>query len=81
MPPPAAPLTSTGAFQSGPATTVLPMPRELSVATAIDVGTSGKWKVVGDFTWSNWSQFQALAVSFERLHGRMAGSLATLMTI
>ena len=65
VPPPAAPLTSTGAFQSGPATTVLPMPRELSVATAIDVGTSGKWKVVGDFTWTNWSQFQALAVSFE----------------
>jgi long-chain fatty acid transport protein len=65
VPADAAPLTSTGAFRSGPATTVLPMPRELSVATAIDVGTSGKWKVVGDVTWTNWSEFQALTVSFE----------------
>jgi len=59
-----APLTGT-AFRSTNATGVLPMPRELSLATAVDVGRAGNLTIVGDLTWTDWSRFQALTLDFE----------------
>ena len=64
VPAAAAPLTATGAFVSTPAAAVLPMPRELSVATAFDIDDRERWTIVGDLTWTDWSRFQTLTVTF-----------------
>ena len=50
-------------FTDTSAATVLPMPHELSVSAAYDL--AAKWVLVGDVTWSDWSQFQELVVTFE----------------
>ena len=49
-------------FTDTPATTVLPMPRELSASASRQLGT--KWVLLGDVTWTDWSRFQELAVTF-----------------
>lgn len=65
VPVPALPLAGLGAFQTTPATTTLLMPHELSIAGAFEL--SRRWTVVADFTWTDWSQFEELTVSFDNL--------------
>jgi long-chain fatty acid transport protein len=65
LPAAAAPLAALGGFRATPASAVLPMPRELSLATAIELGSAGKWTLVADVTWTDWSRFEALTLDFE----------------
>jgi long-chain fatty acid transport protein len=55
--------TADGGFRDTAATTQLPMPRELSESVAVSI--TRKWTAVGDLTWTDWSQFDRLVVSFE----------------
>jgi long-chain fatty acid transport protein len=64
VPAAAALLTATGAFRTTGAKAELPMPRELSLATAVDIGPRGKWVLVADLTWTDWSQFETLTLTF-----------------
>ena len=64
VPSAAAPLTVGGAlFADTAASAVLPMPHELSGSLAYDL--TPKWVLVGDATWTDWSRFQRLVVTFE----------------
>ncbi|MEO7135937.1 MAG: outer membrane protein transport protein [Vicinamibacterales bacterium] len=56
---------AAGAFTTSGATATLPMPRELSGSAALDLSTDKKWVLVGDYTWTDWSQFKLLQVSFD----------------
>ena len=49
-------------FTDTAASTVLPMPRELSTSASQQLGS--KWVLVGDLTWTDWSPFQRLTVEF-----------------
>ena len=50
-------------FRDTPASAVLPMPRELSLAAA--VALAERWTMVADFTWTDWSRFEELTLEFE----------------
>jgi long-chain fatty acid transport protein len=64
VPTEAAPLTAGGTlFTDTPASAVLPMPRELSTSASYQLGP--KWTLVGDVTWTDWSPFEGLVVTFE----------------
>jgi long-chain fatty acid transport protein len=64
VPTEAAALTAGGAlFKDTPASAVLPMPRELSMSASCELGP--KWVLVGDVTWTDWSRFERLVVTFE----------------
>jgi long-chain fatty acid transport protein len=54
-----------GLFTETPVTAVLPMPHELSLSTAIDLTADRRWLLVADFTWTDWSRFRELTVSFD----------------
>lgn len=56
-------LTGGVLFSDTGAATTLPMPHELSVSAAYDI--DARWTVVGDVTWTDWSRFQQLAVTFD----------------
>ncbi len=56
-------ITGGVAFTDTGASTVLPMPAELSVSASQEIGK--KWVLVGDMTWTDWSRFQRLTVTFE----------------
>jgi long-chain fatty acid transport protein len=59
----AAPLTAGGTlFEDTPASAVLPMPRELS--TSVSYELRPQWRIVGDVTWTDWSRFEGLVVTF-----------------
>jgi long-chain fatty acid transport protein len=61
----ATPFAAGGAFRATRATAVLPMPREISVATAIHLAPDGEWTIVADATWTDWSTFDRLALRFD----------------
>jgi long-chain fatty acid transport protein len=64
VPTAAAPLTGGGAvFTDTGATTSLPMPHDLSISLAQDL--NDRWTIVGDVSWSGWSAFRTLGVSFD----------------
>jgi long-chain fatty acid transport protein len=63
LPPSAGIFGAGGAFTVTDATASLPMPGELSGSVAYSFGP--KWIVVGDVTWTNWSPFERLTVTFE----------------
>jgi long-chain fatty acid transport protein len=54
--------TATGQFVNTNATTELPMPRELSVGGSHELAPN--WVLLGDFTWTDWSRFDELTVTF-----------------
>jgi long-chain fatty acid transport protein len=54
--------TATGQFVNTSATTELPMPRELSVGGSHEPARN--WVLLGDFTWTDWSRFDRLTVTF-----------------
>jgi long-chain fatty acid transport protein len=56
---------AVGGFHTTPAATTLLMPHELSIAGALAL--SRRWTLVADFTWTDWSQFQELTLSFENV--------------
>ena len=63
VPTEAAALTAGGAlFRDTPATAVLPMPREFSTSASYQLGP--KWVLAGDVTWTDWSRFERLVVTF-----------------
>jgi long-chain fatty acid transport protein len=55
-------LKAAGGFVSTSARAVLPMPRELSGSVSHEL--NDRWTVVGDVTWTDWSQFERLDVTF-----------------
>jgi long-chain fatty acid transport protein len=63
VPASAAAFQASGAFVPTSASAVLPMPRELSASASFDLNP--KWTVVGDLTWTDWSQFKSFVVTFE----------------
>lgn len=64
VPPEAAPLTAGGRlFTDTAARVVLPMPHELSVGVAHR--PDQVWLLLADFTWTRWSAFKELLVTFE----------------
>lgn len=74
VPPSAALLQAGGAFRTTGAEAVLPMPQDLtlSVAVALDDSSAarptaalGRYVLVADVTWTDWSRFQELNVSFD----------------
>jgi long-chain fatty acid transport protein len=63
VPAAAAALTAGGAlFRDTAATSVLPMPHEVSVSASYELGP--EWTLVGDETWTDWSRFDQFAVTF-----------------
>jgi long-chain fatty acid transport protein len=54
--------TAAGQFANTSATTDLPMPRELAIGGSHQL--SGNWVLLGDFTWTDWSPFDQLTVTF-----------------
>jgi long-chain fatty acid transport protein len=54
--------TAMGQFVNTSATTVLPMPRELSIGGSHELAPN--WVLLGDFTWTDWSRFDRLTVTF-----------------
>ena len=64
VPTQATPMTAGGLlFADTGARTVLPMPSELSVSASRAL--PGGWMLLGDATWTGWSRFQELRVSFD----------------
>jgi long-chain fatty acid transport protein len=64
VPAAATPLTVGGLlFADTGAHVTLPMPHEVSVSGAHDL--SDRWTLLGDFTYTRWSAFKELAVSFD----------------
>ena len=64
VPEAAAALTAGGrVFADTEAEVTLPMPHELSVSASHNV--SERWTLLGDVTWSQWSSFKQLLVTFE----------------
>jgi long-chain fatty acid transport protein len=64
VPAAAAPLTAGGQlFADTPARAVLPMPHELSVSASQRLNED--WMLLGDVTWTKWSVFKELVVTFE----------------
>ncbi len=64
VPPAAAPLTAGGrVFSDTEAEVKLPMPNELSVSASHDL--NDVWTLLGDATWTQWSDFKQLGVTFE----------------
>jgi long-chain fatty acid transport protein len=64
VPSAAAPLTAGGLlFADTPAEVVLPMPHELSISASHEADQD--WLFLGDFTWTRWSVFKELLVTFE----------------
>jgi long-chain fatty acid transport protein len=53
---------ATGQFVNTNATTQLPMPRELSVGGSHELARN--WVLLADFTWTDWSRFDELTVTF-----------------
>lgn len=51
------------AFQSGSARTKITLPETASIAVYQQIDP--KWAVFGDVTWTRWSRFQALVISFD----------------
>jgi long-chain fatty acid transport protein len=63
VPSEAAALTAGGTlFHDTPGAARLPMPRELSTSASYELGP--KWALLGDLTWTDWSRFERLAVTF-----------------
>ena len=64
VPPAATPLSAGGAlFGDTTGEAELPMPHELSTSAAVDVAVG--WTLVGDVTWTKWSAFQQLVLTFD----------------
>jgi long-chain fatty acid transport protein len=63
VPPEARPLTAGGLFANTGAQTVLPMPTELSLSASRALQDG--WLLLGDVTWTGWSRFQELRVTFD----------------
>jgi long-chain fatty acid transport protein len=60
----AAPLTGGGAvFKDGGAKTSLPMPHDLSISMSQNL--NARWTLLGDVSWSGWSAFKTLGVTFD----------------
>jgi long-chain fatty acid transport protein len=57
-------LTAGGAlFKDGGATTTLPMPTDIAMSASQAV--NAKWTLLGDVSWSGWSAFKTLGVTFD----------------
>ena len=63
VPPEIRPLTAGGLFTNSGAQTVLPMPTELSLSASRALQDG--WLLLGDVTWSGWSRFRELRVTFD----------------
>jgi long-chain fatty acid transport protein len=63
VPAEAAFVRASGRFVTTGTTAVVPMPHELSIGGSLFLNE--RWNLVGDFTWTDWSQFSELEVHFD----------------